>query len=445
MPSRTIRLGALLVCAVAVAPPATAAAWRQRSVVPPELVSQTPAGIAGNGVSGLYGLAISGDGRSVAFSSMATDLVPEDQDASPDIYVRHVRRGTTMLASVTAAGEKGDAISTRPSLSFDGDRVAFLSAATNLDPVDGESRVDAYVKDLDTGELARMSKSSTGERANGPTSAVALSANGRVVAFVSSATNLDPRDSDDLPDVYVVNRRGEVTLVSIAPDGSKPQTGRLGASDVSLSWNGRWVAFSTDAALDPADTNDRSDVYVKDRWTGDLVLASTTADGAVGDAPSTHPVLTGDGDAVVFSSFADNLDGADRQPDSDVYLKDLSTGALSLVSTNWAGEKGDDSSSTPAISGDGRQVAFSSYATNLGRGPRAGRELDVYVKDLISGRIVDASVLAPEEPADIVSLYPALPYFGARVAFASNATRFTPADTNNIADVYLARLRRARR
>jgi Tol biopolymer transport system component len=286
-----------------------------------------------------------------------------------------------------------------------------------------------------------VSKSSGGERANGPTSAVALSANGRTVAFVSSATNLDPRDSDEYPDVYVANASGRVTLASVAPDRSKPQPTRLGAGDVSLSANGRWVAFSTDAPLDPADTNDRNDVYVKDRWTGALVLASATADGAVGDASSTHPVLTADGDAVVFSSFADNLDSADPEQGSDIYRKDLTTGALLLVSTNAAGEKGDDSSSSPAVSGDGRLAAFSSYATNLDAQPPTQRELDVYVKDLADGQIVNASRLAPAEPTGIVSLYPALPFDGSSVTFTSNATQFTAADTNNLADVYLASLR----
>jgi TolB protein len=429
--SRNIRLGAVLCCAAAAGAAvsaAPAAAGGELTAAPPELVSQTPAGTAGNGISGTYGLAVSGDGRSVAFSSTATDLMPNDQDASPDIYVRRLDDDTTELASVTGSGEKGDAISTRPSLSYDGDRVAFLSAASNLDPAGGEPTVDAYVKDLYTGELTRVSESSTGERANGQTSAVAISDNGRVVAFVSDATNLDPRDTDAAPDVYVANARGRVSLVSIAPDGNKPQA-QYSVGDVSLSANGRWVAFSTDAALDPADTNNRSDVYVKDRWTGALILASATADGVIGNAASSHPVLTARGHTVVFSSFADNLDGADPYQDSDIYRKNLRTGELTLVSTNSAGEKGADSSSTPTISGDGRRVAFASYATNLDNQPHAQRGLDVYVKDLRTGLVVNVSGPAPAEPSGIVSLYPALPFRGSSVAFASNSTHFTTADS----------------
>jgi Tol biopolymer transport system component len=445
MRPRTIRLSAILACA-AVAPsiPAAAAA-REPVVEPPELVSQTPAGTAGNGVSGVYGLAVSGDGGTVAFSSTATDLVTEDQDPSPDIYVRRLTDGTTLLASVTAAGEKGNAISTRPSLSFDGERVAFLSAATNLGAADDEQRVDAYVKELDTGDVTRVSKSSAGERANGLTSAVALSGNGRRVAFVSRATNLDPRDTDDAPDVYVTNlATGRVRLASIPPDGNKAMAGRSGVSGVSMSMNGRRVAFSTDAALDPADTNRAKDIYVKDLRTGNLVLASAAGDGTIGDAPSTDPVLTARGNAVVFASFADNLDPADREQGSDIYRKNLSIGALSVVSTNLAGEKGNDSSTTPAVSGDGRLIAFASRATNLDPEPAAQWRPDVYVKNLATGYVGSTSGLAPQEPPGVVSLYPALPFHGSSVIFASNATHFTAADTNNIADVYLAHLCHAR-
>jgi Tol biopolymer transport system component len=318
--------------------------------------------------------------------------------------------------------------------------VAFLSAATNLDPAAGTQQVDAYVKDLATGALTLVSTSSSSERANGPTSDVVLSGNGREIAFASTATNLDPRDTDSAPDVYVKDlASGRVTLASIAPDGSKPAAGESGVRGVSLSRNGRWVAFSTDAPLDPTDTNNSSDVYVKDLRTGELFLASATPDGTIGDAASTDPVLPARGNAVVFRSFADNLDPGDPLKDSDIYRKDLRTGELSLVSTTAAGDKGNNSSSMPAVSGNGRMVAFASYATNLDAEPATQGQLAVYVKDLATGRVVNASYAA-DEPPGAVSLYPALSFNGSSLAFASN-NAFTAADTNGVADVYRARLR----
>jgi Tol biopolymer transport system component len=423
------RIATVLVCA-AVAAPSVAAA--QDGAV--ELISQTPAGTAGNAASGVYGLAVSRYGGAVAFSSAATDLVAADPDAVPDIYVRYRPEAATVLASVTAAGEKANAISTRPSLALGGRRVAFLSAATNLDPADADPAPDAYLKHLRSGRVRLVSQSAEGVKADAPTGAVAIAGNGRSVAFTTRATNLDPRASDGGANVYVWDLTGRVRLASVAADGSRP-AGPAQVGGVSLSRSGRWVAFSTDAALDPADDNGVADIYVKDIRDGDLRLASGS-----GDAPSVAPAISARGDAVVFSSFAADLVPEDRDEESDVYRSDVATGALSLVSTSQDGVKGDDSSSMPALSGDGRTVAFASWATNLAPGP-AGPGIDVYVKDLATGAVVNASGPAPEEPAGVVGLAPALTIDGSSVAFTSNGSHFTPADTNTIADVYLRRLR----
>jgi hypothetical protein len=403
---------------------------------PPLLVSQTPAGTAGNGISGVFGVALSGDGRSVAFSSSATDLVPADTGASPDIYVRRVDAGMTVLASSTASGQPGNALSTRPSISLHGDRVAFLSAATNFDPADPTQGVDAYLKDLTTGAIRLVPAPVAGRRADGPASAVALSGNGRSVAFVSRAADLDPRDADAGPDVYVERRPGQVTLASLPAAGPKPVASLV--DGVAISRGGRFVAFSTDAPLDPRDGNGRADVYVKDLRTGRLTLASATQAGVVGDQPSTDPVLTARGEAVVFASSATDLDPQDTETDSDVYRKDLWSGRLSLVSTNAAGVKGDDSSAYPSVSGDGRYVAFASYATNLDPKPPGAWAMDVYVKDLATGVVSNVSGPAPAEPTGVISLYPALSLRGRRVAFVTNGGHLSAADTNNLADVYLA-------
>jgi len=151
----------------------------------PVLVSSTPAGAAADGVSGTFGLAASGTGRFVAFSSTARDLVAGGA-AEADVYVRDIAEGRTVRASATASGQAGNALSTRPSLSADGSRVAFLSGASNLDPEDADGLADVYVKDLVTGVVQVVSTSGTGRKANGASSAVALSADGRAVAFVST-------------------------------------------------------------------------------------------------------------------------------------------------------------------------------------------------------------------------------------------------------------------
>jgi Tol biopolymer transport system component len=266
---------------------------------------------------------------------------------------------------------------------------------------------------------------------------VTISANGRAVAFASRASNLSAADADDAPDVYVRRAHGRLTLASVAADGSKPAAGLAGVDGLSLSRTGRRVAFSTDAPLDPGDRNGKADVYVKDLRSGRLFLASATADGTAGDESSTDPTLSYDGTSVVFASAASNLDPRDTDTESDIYRMELDTGALSLVSTTAAGEKADGASSRPALSGDGRVVAFASDAPNLGAGPQEEWALDVYVKDLATGAVAAAWRRPADELSGVVSLDPKLPCRGSSVAFVTNATRLSPADANLLADVYL--------
>ena len=405
-----------------------------------ELLSTTAAGVAGNGLSGVFGLGISADGESVAFSSMATDLGPPDAGASPDIYVQRLDGGgPVVLASAAPDGTSGDAPSTRPSLSGDGSRVAFLSAATNLDPRVGGRLPRAFVADLAAGEVRAVSTTAGDEPADGPTSAVAISADGRNVAFVSTATNLSADDGDADPDVFVKDLdSGRITLASVRADGDKPRVGWFGVAAVSLSADGSRVAFSSDAALDDADDNGRADVYVKDLVEGDITLASSTADGVVGDAASTTPTLTGAGDAVVFSTFAANFDERDASSDPDVYVKDLSSGALQLASTTADGEKADAGASQPAISGDGVVVSFVSRSTNLGAATTEPPRLQVYAKLLTTGQVTLISAAPDGTPGDATSLLSALSGDGSRAAFSSASTNLCPTDDNRVSDVYLA-------
>jgi Tol biopolymer transport system component len=406
------------------------------AAAPPALISYTPAGAAGNANSGTFGLAVSADGDAVAFSSMATDLGPAVVDMTPQVYVRRRSTGEIALASLGPGGAPGDALSTRPSISGDGQKVTFLSSATNLDPRDTDQRTDAYVTTVETRQVALVSTSSDGEKADAPTNGVTISTDGSTVAFVSAATNLDAGAGGAAAGVFVKDlATGAVTLAS-APDDGATGDGEYGASGVSLSADGRRVAFSTDAALTAADDNGRADVYVKDLGTGELILASQTPDGVLGNAGTTDAVLHPDGSAVVFASFASNLDPRDSETDSDIYRRDLATGTLTLLSTTSDGRKADASSSLPSVSGDGRFVSFASYATNLD--PRAvqGWQLDIYVKDTAGGDVRLASAGADGRRADGTSLYSALTGAGSEVIFTTNSTTLSARDTNRVADVY---------
>lgn len=333
--------------------------------------------------------------------------------------------GDLHLASITPDGVKGN-WSIAPSLSADGSRVAFTSGS-HLHPADNDDHTDVYVKDVRTGEVFLASASATGEKGNSRSSLAAISADGNRVAFASGATNLHPSGSNGLMVKDLTT--GEVLFV--ASSGEYPV----------LSADGTRVAFQTSTpGLDPRDNDETSDVYVKDLATGELFLASTSTDGikANGDffKGSGGAALSGDGTKVGFASGATNLHPEDPDDDADVYVKDLATGELTLVSTSADGVKADGQSFSPSLSADGSVVALRSYASNLVPG-FSGARGQVFVKDLTTGVIRPASVSLSGGGVDWGAADPSLSADGTRVAFNSSGTNVHPADTDRFSDVFV--------
>jgi Tol biopolymer transport system component len=349
------------------------------------------------------------------------------------VYVKDLSTGALTLVST--------AVSTKNvSLSPDGSKVAFVSNATNLDPADTDSHYDVYVRDLTTGALTLASIDDTGVKGNQDSgdpyglTRPSLSADGTRVAFDSFATNLDPRDGDTHSDVYVKNLvTGKLKLASINDAGTKANRA---AGSPSLSGDGHRVAFQTKAMnLDPADTVKDDDLYVKDLATGDLTLASTSDAGVKGDNASFLPSLSGDGTRMAFNSWATNLDPADPDTYNDIYVKDLTTGDVTLASTSDAGVKGNGYSAS--LSGDGTRVAFQSSAMF---DPADTSRNDIYVKDLVTGDITLASTSDTGVKGNERAGYPSLSADGARVAFPTPSTNLDPADSDGFIDTYVKTL-----
>jgi uncharacterized repeat protein (TIGR01451 family) len=353
------------------------------------LVSTTAAGVKGDSDS--MQPSLSANGTMVAFDSFATNLDAGDTVDDSDVYVKELSTGALTLASAGVDGTKGDNSSANASLAGNGSGVAFDSSATNLDAADTDTLVDVYVKDLASGVLALASISTGGDKGDGSSISPSLSADGTRVAFASASTNLVSTDTDMTSDIFVKDlTTGIVTLASVDALGNK---GNGDSSDASISADGMRVAFSSSATnLDPADTESDADVYVKDLLTGQIVLASATTAGK-GDGADTAPSLSADGSTVAFSSFSTNLDAADTDLAEDVYVKDLDSGSLVLASTSDGGTKGDAGSGAPSVSGDGSKVAFQSVASNLDPG-HTDATSDVYVKDLTTMDL--ALVSSPE-------------------------------------------------
>jgi hypothetical protein len=400
------------------------------------LASTSDAGIKGNNLS--QGLFISADGTKVAFWSLATNFDPGDTDQFADIYVKDLATGDITLASTSDTGIKGNNDSIGASLSDDGTKVAFYSNATNLDPADKDAVFDVYVKDLSTGALTLASTSDAGTKGNDYGLEPFLSGDGTKVAFRSSATNLDPADTDSFDDVYVKDlSTGDLTLASTSDTGAKGD----GASiSHSLSDDGTKVGFDSSATnLDPGDTDSIEDVYVKDLVTGDITLASTSNAGIKGNNVSAEASLSDDGTTVAFFSGATNFDAADTDSDFDVYVKDLSTGDVTLASTSDSGTKGDSTSFGAFLAPDGTKVAFVSFSDNLDPGDTDSIE-DVFVKDIVTGDITLASTSDQGIKGNDLSFGGHFSDDGTKVVFLSSATNLDPADTDANEDVFVKEL-----
>jgi Tol biopolymer transport system component len=409
-----------------------------------ERVSVSTAGVAGDDDS--IHAAVSGDGRYVAFVSRASTLIPGDTNGTSDVFVRDRVTGSTERVSVDSrgrqatGGEAGGVLDSnfgRPALSADGRYVAFVSSATNLVKGDRNNVPDVFVRDRVAGTTERVSMAGRKTQANSDSSNPAITADGRFVAFSSFADNLVPGDTNFTSDVFVVDRASGSPAperVSLSNAGGQAEN----SSDVpSISADGRYVAFASAAdTLVPGDNDGASDVFVRDR------VAGTTAGISVAPTPgfgntSTSPAITPDGRFVAFSSWEPDLVLGDANNSFDIFVRDRVTGALERVSLNDAGVEGDDWSLGPAISSDGRLVAFSSLAKNLVVGDN-NFEFDVFVRDRVAGTTVRASVRTDgtEGGLSLGSFNVAMSADGSVLAFASEAD-LVPGDTGFPVDVFV--------
>lgn len=283
-------------------------------------VSVSSTGEQGNASS--HTPAISADGRFIAFESAATNLVPDDTNNVWDIFVHDRITGETTRVSVSSKGGQSDADSRFASISADGRYVAFTSDAHNIVPGPSNFATDVYVHDRKTSETQRVSVSSEGELGNDNSLHNAISADGRFVAFSSFAGNLDPNDTTASEDVFVHDRKsGQTTLISISSTGEQANSWSFRPT---ISADGRYVGFVSDASnLVPDDTNNRRDVFVRDRQSATTTRVSVSSEGIQGNDNSgffSGPSMTDDGQHVAFESLATNLIPDDMNGVNDVFV-----------------------------------------------------------------------------------------------------------------------------
>jgi Tol biopolymer transport system component len=373
---------------------------------------------------------ISADGRYVAFYSLANNLVDGDTNGAYDIFVRDLVSGTIELVSTGNAGQ-GNNSSYAPSISADGKYVAFESSATNL--VDGDTGYsDIFVRDLENGTTELVSTGSGGP-GNHHSGTPRISADGRHVAFRSHATNLVDGDTNgNVNDIFVRDLENGTTV--LASTGSAGQA-NSDSREASISADGRYVAFRSQANnLVDGDTNGAHDIFVRDLVSSTTVLVSTGSAGQ-GDGDSLSPSISAEGKHVAFISYANNLVDGDTNGNQDVFVRDLVSGANVLASTGSAGQA-NSGCYVPSISADGRYLAFHSVANNLVDGDTNGTE-DIFVRDLVSGTVVLASTGSAGQ-GNSHSREASISADGRYVAFMSYANNMVDGDTNGSWDVFRA-------
>jgi len=337
--------------------------------------------------------------------------------------------------SVATDGTQGNTYSDSPSISADGRYVAFYSDASNLVSGDTNDTRDIFVKDLQTGTTQRISVASDGTQGNNSSLYPSISADGRYVAFESEATNLVSGDTNDTGDIFVKDlQTGTTSRISVASDGTQGNNSSLYPS---ISADGHYVAFWSGASnLVSGDTNDTGDIFVKDLQTGTTQRISVASDGTQGNNSSLYPSISADGRYVAFDSSASNLVSGDTNNSTDIFVKDLQTGTTSRISVASDGTQGNNSSLYPSISADGRYVAFESSASNLVSGD-TNVVPDIFVKDLQTGTIKRISVASDGTQGNNYSGGPSISADGGYVAFYSLASNLVSGDTNNSTDIFV--------
>jgi Tol biopolymer transport system component len=292
-------------------------------------LSRSPCGAAADGESGPPSL--SGRGRFGVFISRASNLVAGDTNGLADVFIRDLRTGRTRRVSVSSTGEQANGESWTAAVSADGRYVVFDSEASNLVPGDTNRVSDVFVRDLWTGRTRRVSVTSSGQQANGPSSQGGISDAGDVVTFTSGATNLFFLDSNREPDVFVHDSRTGRTRLLNQSNGGEHGNGLAYAPIISGS--ARYAAFVSYASnLVRGDTNHAADTFVRDLWAGTIRRVSVSSAGQQADRFSLPEGISTDGRYVAFLSGAGNLTPGDTNNIWDLFIRDTRSNTTTRIS-----------------------------------------------------------------------------------------------------------------
>jgi Ca2+-binding RTX toxin-like protein len=351
-----------------------------------ELVSTNSAGVVQNG--SVTFLNVSPDGTKILFLSAATNLGAPV--AGSNYFVKDLITGLVTPIDFTTGGHQINI--SRVAFTTDSQHVIFASFDMTIEP-EADGANDIFIEDLATGSIASLSIGPGGVNANSNTS-FWEQVGGNKVLVNADATNLGPVDVNGKTDVYMLNMGTGVW--SLLSTNSLGQQGNSFSVRGALSADGTKVVFNSLAAnMVDGDANGVYDVFVKDLTTGVVTLVSASAAGVIGNAASGSENYAArfspDGTKVMFESAASNLVAGDTNNAVDIFIKDLKTGVVTLVNASGAGVIGDFGANDGRFSADGTKVIFTSSANNLVAGDTNNRS-DVFIKDLVTGAVTRVSL-----------------------------------------------------
>jgi hypothetical protein len=327
---------------------------------------ENSAGVNGNSGSGSP--VISADGAVLVFLSASSNLLSDQDNSLYDIFASEIGGPTIERVSTGTGGTlAADGRSLNPDLSGDGRYVVFESDTSNWAAGGSTATSDIFLKDRDTGNLTRISTSLTGGDGNGDSRYAKISADGSLVVFESAASNLTAGDTNGYTDIFVWDRSdGSLTnLSSLNPATTRNPNNSSNLPDIAYDAGyGGVLVFQTAKALLAQDTNNTTDVYAFS-LDGTFQLVSSRTDGTGVQLSSGDASVSGDGRFVVFTSSSEQLVAGDSNGSGDVFVKDLHTGEIALVSTSAAGTPANQHSGQAEISLGGDWIVFESSATAL--------------------------------------------------------------------------------
>jgi hypothetical protein len=318
------------------------------------------------------------------------------------------------------------AFTTAAAISLDERFVVFSSNATNLVPDDRNDASDIFLRDRWFNQTQRISLDNSGLEGNGDSTQPVISANGRFIAFSSKATNFVAGKVNPVSDIFIYDTQAKQIR------GINPLDSNGDSLNPSISVDGHWVVFESLASnLVADDTNDASDIFAYDTQTNQLTRISVDSAGTQGNGHSFNPVVSENGNAVVFESEASNLVANDTNVTFDIFLYDLTTHTTQRVSQSTT--QTDKGSYHASIAAEGKVVVFESDATNLVENDSNG-VTDIFIKDMTSGQI-QRITRATGEPANSAAYYPTISATGRYVAFTTAATNLVDGNANALFDI----------